>query len=77
MIYAKMENGKSVFCPRNGYVDGTPISNLPVYFENNPEVAKKEGWKIFIPCEEVCEETHLIEDENYIYELENTRKELV
>lgn len=32
-------------CPQNGYVGGKAISNLPRYFENNPDIARAEGYK--------------------------------
>ena len=69
MIYAKMENNKPVFCPRNGYVNGIPISNLAIYFQNNPEVAKQEGWKIFIPCEEPADNLIYEETDDNIFEI--------
>ena len=43
-MFGKIENGKLVICPRNGYVSNNAISNIDVYFQENPEIAKKEGW---------------------------------
>ena len=70
MIFAKKENGRVVFCPRNGYIDGVAISNIDVYFNKHPEVAKAEGWKQYIPYDGEWEgELETIETEETITEV--------
>lgn len=68
-IYAKMNGNKVVFCPQNGYIEGIAISNLPKYFEANPDIADSEGWKEFVPYEDDYEgEAFYEEIEGKIYE---------
>lgn len=69
MIFAKLQNNKPVFCPRNGYANGVAISNLNIFFENNLDIAFKEGWKIYVPLEEPIDNIVYTETEKYIYEV--------
>ena len=43
-MFAKLEEGRLIICPRNGYVGKTAISNIDLYFEKNPEIAEKETY---------------------------------
>ncbi len=61
-IYAKMKNDKIAFCPQNGYVEGFAVSNLPKYFEANPDIADSEGWKEFVPYDGENEGTLFYEE---------------
>ena len=45
MLYKYINENSIRKCPNNGYAAGNAISNLPRYFANNPEIAKKEGYK--------------------------------
>ena len=50
MIFAKYIDENCVIrCPQNGYVGKKAISNLNIYFEQNPDVVKAEGYVEFIP----------------------------
>ena len=68
MYYAKWNDGNPVLCPRNGYVGNRAISNLNVYFEQNPEVAKAEGYFPFVPLEQFEENVDYIKKDDVIYE---------
>ena len=68
MYFAKLENDNLIICPRNGYVGNRAISNINLYFEQNPEIAKTEGWYPFVPLEEPAENVKYIEKDGVIYE---------
>ena len=69
MIFAQLQNNKPIFCPRNGYVNGIPISNLNIFFEKHLDIAFKEGWKIYVPLEEPVDNIAYKETDKYIYEV--------
>jgi hypothetical protein len=48
MLYRLINETRVQQCPQNGMVDGRAISNLPRYLQNNPEIAKAEGYKELI-----------------------------
>ena len=71
MLFAKYIDKENIIeCPKNGYVGNKAISNLNIYFEKHPDIAKQEGYLKFIPSADILpgEDT-----ENYkpIYELNN------
>lgn len=52
MLFAKyLDNETIIRCPKNGRIENKAISNLNIYLKNHPEVAKKEGYLQFFPCE--------------------------
>ena len=69
MILARIEDGKLTFCPRNGYINGTAISNIDVYFKNNPDVAKSQGWFPVVFLDEPAENVKYIIKDDVIYEV--------
>ena len=69
MILAKLEDGKLVFCPRNGYLKGTPISNIDIYFKTHPDEAKEEGWLPVVFLEEPTDNVKYIIENDVIYEI--------
>lgn len=52
-MLAKFINEKQIrFLPINGFLNsGEAISNLPKYFETNPELATAEGWLELVESE--------------------------
>lgn len=47
-MFCKIEDDRLIICPQNGFLnDGRAISNLPKFFENNPDVAKEHGFYLF------------------------------
>ncbi|MCQ2308199.1 MAG: hypothetical protein MJ000_11670 [Bacteroidales bacterium] len=44
MTLVKLENGRLVFCPKSGISGGYHHTNLPKYYADHPEEAKKDGW---------------------------------
>lgn len=70
-MFAKFENEKWIICPRNGYVGDTAISNIDIYFENNPDIAEKEGWYKVIPLEEPADNIDYELRGNLVYEIVN------
>ncbi len=69
--YGKIdENNKVTLCPRNGSVNGKYISNLERYFNDNPDVAKNEGYYPVIFLEKNCEKTKFEKKRGKIYEVE-------
>lgn len=46
-MFYKLIDGKIKSCPQNGILnDGTAISNLPKFFENNIEIANENGFYV-------------------------------
>ena len=70
-MFAKLEEGRLILCHRNGYIGKTAISNIDLYFEKNPEIAEKEGWKPIVFAEEPVENPVYIDEDGIIYEREN------
>lgn len=68
-MLAKLENNKLVVCPRNGYSGGNAISNIDVYYANNPEAAEADGWREFVPLDEPVEKVSYKEADGKIYEV--------
>lgn len=48
MQFVKLKNGILKRCPRHGKVGKLMHTNLPLYFEHNPEMAYAEGWRDLI-----------------------------
>lgn len=44
MTFAKLENGILKRCPKAGMSGNGYISNLPAYYNNNPDKAYADGW---------------------------------
>ena len=45
MIYAKLIDENQVeYCPQNGYIGDNAISNMPLYLELMPNIAKDLGY---------------------------------
>ena len=70
-MFAKLEEGRLIICSRNGYVGKTAISNMDIFFENNPDVAKSEGWFPVVFLEEPADDVKYIIKDNVIYEVVN------
>ena len=68
-MFGRLENEKLIICPRNGYIGNTAISNIDVYFKNNPDVAKSEGWFPVVFLEEPAENVKYIIKDDVIYEV--------
>ncbi len=73
-MHGKFENGQFTICPRNGYVGGKAISNLPEYFNIHPEEAKKEGYLPVVELEESVENSIFVEENGIIYEKKGEQK---
>lgn len=67
-MYGKFENSRFNICPRNGYVGGMAISNLPEYFELHPEIAKQEGYMPVVYLDDPVENSVFTEENGVIYE---------
>lgn len=66
--FGKIINNNVHLCPKNGYVNGIAISNLNIYFNTHPEIAKQEGYYPIVELEGVVEqpiEFKLINDKIY------------
>lgn len=70
MRYGKFENEKLIICPKNGYVDGVAISNIDIFFDHNPEIAKKEGWLPIIELDNPSDNTDFVLKGDVICEVE-------
>ena len=70
MQRGKVVEGKIILCPRNGYVGRRAVSNLPIYFDNHPEIAEAEGWKLVVFLDEPPLNSVGVEENGVIYERE-------
>ena len=69
MQYVRLENGILKRCPRYGMSGGRMHTDLPRYYENNPDIAYADGWLQLVTTDKpegACTPSYTVEGDKVV-----------